>query len=131
MQISELNPVLELFIFHIQKEKIPNEWPEATNWRRTDNTMTKTKKTKRQTTIDKTLHRKLENEQHDPHKTTGVNSNSVVYCYITWIYLTNKTSVYTVASCLLSTQVYRRGGGGCMVVYYQHKCTGGVVEVVW
>jgi len=36
--------------------------------------MTKTKRTKGQTTIYKTLHRKLKIEQHEPHKKPGVNS---------------------------------------------------------
>jgi hypothetical protein len=39
---------------------------EAIN-RRTENTMTKKKRTKRNTTIYKTLHRKLKIEQHEPH----------------------------------------------------------------
>ena len=35
--------------------------------RRTDNTMAKRKRTKEQTTIYKTLHRKLKIEQHETH----------------------------------------------------------------
>ena len=35
------------------------------------------KKTKRQTKIYKTKHRKLKIEQHDPHKRTGVNSGAL------------------------------------------------------
>ena len=35
--------------------------------RRTDNTITKSKRTKGQTTINKTLYRKLKIEQHEPH----------------------------------------------------------------
>jgi len=37
------------------------------NRRKTYNTMTKRKRTKRQTTIYKTLHRKLKIEQHEHH----------------------------------------------------------------
>jgi len=36
-------------------------------WKRTYNTMTKRKRTKGQTTIYKTLHRKLKIEQHEPN----------------------------------------------------------------
>jgi hypothetical protein len=39
--------------------KIPKRKSESVNRRRTDNTMTKIKRTKEQTTIYKTLHRKL------------------------------------------------------------------------
>jgi hypothetical protein len=42
--------------------------------RRTDNTMAKSKRRKGQTTIYKTLHRKLKIEQHEPHK----NQQSVI-----------------------------------------------------
>ena len=37
------------------------------NRRRTDNTMAKRKRTKRQTTIYKALHKKLKTKQHEPH----------------------------------------------------------------
>jgi hypothetical protein len=38
------------------------------------NTMTKRKRTKRQATIYKTLHRKLKMEQHEPTKNRGLTS---------------------------------------------------------
>jgi hypothetical protein len=37
------------------------------------NTMAKRKRTKGQTTIYKTLHRKQKMEQHEPHKQPGIN----------------------------------------------------------
>jgi len=43
--------------------KIPKRKSESVNWR-TDNKMTKRKRTNGQTTIFKTLHRKLKIEQH-------------------------------------------------------------------
>jgi len=45
--------------------KIPKGRSESVNQRRTDNTMIKRKRG--QTTIYKTLHRKLKIEQHVPH----------------------------------------------------------------
>ena len=50
-----------------RKSKIPKGQSEAVTRRRRDNTMTKRKKTKGQTTIYKTLHRKLKIEQHGLH----------------------------------------------------------------
>ena len=44
---------------HKKSLKIPKGWPESVNWRRTDNTKVKRKRTNGQTTIYKTLHRKL------------------------------------------------------------------------
>ena len=41
--------------------------------RRTDNTMAKRKRTKGQTTIYETLHRKLKIEQHKPHEKPRLN----------------------------------------------------------
>jgi hypothetical protein len=38
--------------------------------------MTKRKSTKEQTTIYKTLHWKLDIEQHEPHKKPGINSGA-------------------------------------------------------
>ena len=42
---------------------------EAANTRRTDNSLTKRKTTKRQTMVGKTLHRKLKIEKQEPQKT--------------------------------------------------------------
>ena len=50
--------------------KIPKGHPEA----ETDETMDKRKRTKRQTMIYKTQHRKLTIEQHEHHKQSGMNS---------------------------------------------------------
>jgi len=47
--------------------KIPKGQSEAVNQRRTDNTMTKGKSKQANTTKNKTLHRKLKIEQHEPH----------------------------------------------------------------
>ena len=47
--------------------KVPKGKSEAVNRRRTDNTMTKTKGTKGQTTMYEILHRKLKIEKHEPH----------------------------------------------------------------
>ena len=47
--------------------KIPKGYSDAVN-RMTDNTMVKRKRTKGQTMIYKTLHRKLTIEQHETHK---------------------------------------------------------------
>jgi hypothetical protein len=44
-------------------EEQTTQWPKD---RRTDNTMAKRKRTKGQTTIYKTLHRKLKIEQYEP-----------------------------------------------------------------
>jgi hypothetical protein len=46
---------------------IPKRYTEVINRRRTGNTMTKRKKTKEQTIIYKTLHRKLQIDQHERH----------------------------------------------------------------
>ena len=40
------------------------------------NTMTKRKRTKGQTTIYKTLHKKLKIDQHEPHQKPGMNSSA-------------------------------------------------------
>jgi hypothetical protein len=55
--------------------KIPKRQSEARNQRRTDHIMVKRKKTKEQTMIYKTLHRKLKIQQHEAIK-TGVNSGA-------------------------------------------------------
>jgi len=47
--------------------KIPKGSLKTVNWKRTDNTMAKRKRTKGQTTIYKTYHRNLKIEQHEPH----------------------------------------------------------------
>jgi hypothetical protein len=47
------------------------------NWRRTDNTMSKRKRTKGHTTIYKTLHRKLKTQQHEPFYKPKVNSGAL------------------------------------------------------
>ena len=47
--------------------KIPKGNSDNVNRRRTDNIMAKTKRTKGQTTIYKTLHSTLSIEQHEPH----------------------------------------------------------------
>jgi hypothetical protein len=47
---------------------------KSRNRRRTDHTIAKRKRTKEQTTIDKTLYRKLKIEQHELHYKPGVNS---------------------------------------------------------
>jgi hypothetical protein len=47
--------------------KIPKGQSEAANRRRTDSTMTGRKRTKVQTTIYKTLQRKLKIRQYEPH----------------------------------------------------------------
>ena len=46
---------------------MPKEQSEAVNQRKTDNTKVKRKRSKRQTVVDKSLHRKLKIEQHEPH----------------------------------------------------------------
>jgi hypothetical protein len=61
--ITKLNTVL----FHNKSLKIPKVQSQSINRRRTDNTMAKGKTTKGQTTIYKTLHRKLKVEHHEPH----------------------------------------------------------------
>ena len=48
--------------------------------RRTDNVMVKRKKTKGQTMVYKTLHRKLIIEQQRPYKTSGVIQNKSGIC---------------------------------------------------
>ena len=59
----------------MKKWKIPKWYSESVN-RKTDNTMTERKRTKGQTTIYKTLDRKLQIEQHEPHLKPGVNSGA-------------------------------------------------------
>jgi hypothetical protein len=48
---------------------------KADNRRRTDNQITKRKRTKGQTTIYKTLHRKLKTEQHELYSKSEVKSS--------------------------------------------------------
>jgi hypothetical protein len=57
-------------------QKIPKGLSEAVTQRRTDNTMVKRKKKKRQTKIYKTINRKLKIEHHEPHLKTRVISGS-------------------------------------------------------
>ena len=63
---------LQMYIFNCPSVvfnvylKILKEQSESVNRRRTDKTMTKIKRTKRQTTIYKALQRKLKIEQHEP-----------------------------------------------------------------
>ena len=60
--------VLHRFHISIKKSlKIPKGQAEAVNRRTTSNTLAKRKKTKEQTMICRTLHRKLQIEQHEPH----------------------------------------------------------------
>jgi hypothetical protein len=51
----------------LNEEEFEDTVKESVNRRRTDNTMAKRERTKEQTTINKTLHRKLEIDQHEPH----------------------------------------------------------------
>jgi hypothetical protein len=55
---------------------IPKAQSKAVNRRRTENTMTKRKKTNRQIMTDKILPRKLNIEQHEPNKKLEVNSSA-------------------------------------------------------
>ena len=55
------------FIIQLKINNITQEKSEAVNQRRTDNAMAKRKKTNRQTMINKTLHKKLRIQQHEPH----------------------------------------------------------------
>jgi hypothetical protein len=64
--------------------KIPKGYSEAINRRRTDNTMIKRKRTKGQTTIYKTLHRKLTTEKHEPKR--GRLFNLMETNYVTKFY---------------------------------------------
>ena len=45
--------------------------------RRTYNTMAERKRTRKQTMFDKTLHRKLKNEQHEPNVKLVMNSGAL------------------------------------------------------
>jgi hypothetical protein len=65
LRISNINYTILSFIQKFLK--IPKGKAESVNLRRTDNIMAKRKLTKGQTTIYKTLHRKLKTEQHKPH----------------------------------------------------------------
>jgi hypothetical protein len=49
----------------LKRWKIPNGKSEAVHQGRADNTMTQRKKTKGQTMIYKTLHKKLKTEKHE------------------------------------------------------------------
>ena len=49
-----------------EKFEEPKDYSKAINPRNTDNTMAKRKRTKGQTMIYKTLHRKLRIERHEP-----------------------------------------------------------------
>jgi hypothetical protein len=55
-----------------KKEGQTIQWPKE----RTDNTMTERKRRNWQTMIYKTLHRKLQLEQYEPHWKVGVNSGA-------------------------------------------------------
>jgi hypothetical protein len=65
------------------KFEIPNEWSETVN-QRTNNTMAKRKRTKWQTMIYKTLHRKLKIEQRTPVKTGGFHHCQTGLSYASW-----------------------------------------------
>ena len=52
-------------------------WSEAVNLRRTGNTITKSKGTKRQTMVNKIQHRKLMIEEHERYLKRKVNSDSL------------------------------------------------------
>ena len=58
---------------------MPKEQSEAVNQRKTDNTKVKRKRSKRQTVVDKSLHRKLKIEQHD---WIQVFMESVLFIYV-------------------------------------------------
>jgi hypothetical protein len=49
------------------KKSLKIQRSESVNRKKTDNTMVKRKRTKRQTTIYKTLHRTLKIEHNEPH----------------------------------------------------------------
>jgi hypothetical protein len=51
-----------------------NNYSEAVNRRKTDNTMAKRKLTKEHTTISKLLHRKIKIEQYESHNKADMNS---------------------------------------------------------
>ena len=73
--------------------KSPKGQPEAVNWMRTDNTITKPKMTKGQTTIYKTPHRKLKIEQQKvfhPTLNSIINRKYIRYMrmVIQYVYLT-------------------------------------------
>jgi hypothetical protein len=57
--------------------KIPKVLSESVIRRRTDNTIAKRKSTKWQTTIYKTLHRKLKIKQREPHLRQRVNTGAL------------------------------------------------------
>jgi len=61
------NSPLSIMLFIKKSLKIPKGKSEGVNPNETDNTMAKTKRTKGQTTIYKTLHRKLKIELQEAH----------------------------------------------------------------
>jgi len=65
--ISAMMTKLKTVLFHKKSLKIRKVQSQSISQRRTDNTMAKGKTTKGQTTIYKTLHRKLKVEHHEPH----------------------------------------------------------------
>jgi hypothetical protein len=59
------------FVVLYEKSEDAQEYSEAINQKRTDNTMAKRKRIKRQKTIYKTIHKKLNIEQHKLLKNLG------------------------------------------------------------
>ena len=60
-EVTELQKIIAIHVLGRKRLKIPKRESESVN-RRTDNTMPKSKSTRGQTTIYKTLHRKLKIE---------------------------------------------------------------------
>ena len=71
MSLFDWNYYDSVVIFYSKSMKIPKGKLEDLIPRMTDNTMAKRKRTKGQTTNNKTLHRKLKIEQHESQKKTG------------------------------------------------------------
>jgi hypothetical protein len=61
-EVTELQKIIAIHVLGRKRLKIPKRESESVNRGRTDNTMAKSKSTRGQTTIYKTLHRKLKIE---------------------------------------------------------------------